>query len=170
MTFSTEEFELIDRLRQKYAQEDVTKASAVLQATLSKDQEHDQAGSARSVDRLVDAHICPVCQGSGRHAEVYHFRRLVSNCSHCDGDGLLMSGGKPSKATESGNKAAAANSTTHQAATSQAVMDSGSNAGSQAKRLKSTRQLKRQVQQLEQQMQAVTKVGAFALHDHLLVL
>eukprot|EP00195_Chlamydomonas_chlamydogama_P011275 CAMPEP_0202899174 /NCGR_PEP_ID=MMETSP1392-20130828/7478_1 /ASSEMBLY_ACC=CAM_ASM_000868 /TAXON_ID=225041 /ORGANISM="Chlamydomonas chlamydogama, Strain SAG 11-48b" /LENGTH=255 /DNA_ID=CAMNT_0049585287 /DNA_START=99 /DNA_END=866 /DNA_ORIENTATION=- len=93
MTFTQEEQETIERLREKYSKHTV----AVDPNAPDPFPEYDDACKAcipapvkaytgKTSD--ADVKVCPICQGSGVRIEIYNYRRLERMCETCDGKGV----------------------------------------------------------------------------------
>ncbi|GLI60538.1 hypothetical protein VaNZ11_002685 [Volvox africanus] len=98
-SFTPEEQELIDRLREKYGglsngqpnPTDKVDASCVncSAGAQSARQAEPSSRSSRATSN-VEASICSHCHGTGTLVEIYNHRRLENFCKECDGRGVRV--------------------------------------------------------------------------------
>ncbi|GIL55426.1 hypothetical protein Vafri_10983 [Volvox africanus] len=98
-SFTPQEQELIDRLREKYdglsnGQRNPTDEVDASCINCSADAQcaHQAEPSSRSsrATSNVEASICPHCHGTGTLVEIYNHRRLENFCKECDGRGVRV--------------------------------------------------------------------------------
>ncbi|KAG2448441.1 hypothetical protein HYH02_006333 [Chlamydomonas schloesseri] len=89
-SFTPQEQELIDKLRDKYAGQRAEQEvdTSCLQCVASTGPTASSSGKAAGSN--VDASVCPHCQGTGTIVEIYNHRRLENYCQNCEGRGVRI--------------------------------------------------------------------------------
>ncbi|KAG2424538.1 hypothetical protein HXX76_014419 [Chlamydomonas incerta] len=99
-SFSPQEQELIDKLRDKYAGQRTLEevdtsclqcaAGSGTSPTTTVAPAGKGAGGAARASTNVDASVCTQCHGTGTIIEIYNHRRLENYCQSCEGRGVRI--------------------------------------------------------------------------------